>query len=360
MWIRTGVMAAFGVITAMTAASADEKPHHRAANAHAPIGVMGDHAHDRGELMFSYRFMRMDMQGSRVAGSRISPTEIATTVPNRFFGTPGQPPTLRVVPTEMTMDMHMFGAMYGLTDAVTVAAMANVVVKEMDHITFQGPVGTTPLGEFTTRAAGFGDTQFALLFRLPEVGDARGVLQLGFSAPTGSITEEDDVLTPTGGRPTLRLPYPMQLGSGTLDPFARYTVAGEMGRYGYGVQASALWRLYDNSEDYRLGDEYAVTFWNSWSLKPWLSVSGRLAYRAQAEILDIDPQIVAPVQTADPDFQGGDRLDVGVGVNFVTPEGPLKGLRLAGEVLLPTYQNLNGPQLETDLLYTLGLQYTFQ
>ncbi len=320
---------------------------------------MGDHAAPEGELMFSYRFMRMDMQGSRVGGSRISPTEIATTIPNRFFGTPGQPPTLRVVPTDMTMDMHMFGAMYGLTESVTLMAMGNLVVKEMGHVTFQGPVGDTELGEFTTRASGVGDTQFSMLFGLPDVGNARRVLQVGFSAPTGSITEEDQVLTPMGTQPTSRLPYPMQLGSGTLDPFVRFTVSGDVGRYGYGVQASGIWRIYDNNEDYRLGDQYDLTFWSSWSVKKWLSASGRVAFRSQDDILGRDPLIVAPVQTADPDFQGGDRLDLGVGVNLIAPGGPLKGLRLAGEVLIPTFQNLNGPQLETDLIYTLGLQYSF-
>ena len=35
------------------------------ADSHAPIGVMGDHMHAKGEWMVSYRFMRMAMSGSR-------------------------------------------------------------------------------------------------------------------------------------------------------------------------------------------------------------------------------------------------------------------------------------------------------
>ena len=31
---------------------------------HAPIGVMGDHMHSKGEIMFSYRFMNMLMKGN--------------------------------------------------------------------------------------------------------------------------------------------------------------------------------------------------------------------------------------------------------------------------------------------------------
>ena len=30
-------------------------------DAHAPIGIMGDHIHKKGEVMFSYRYMRMEM-----------------------------------------------------------------------------------------------------------------------------------------------------------------------------------------------------------------------------------------------------------------------------------------------------------
>jgi len=78
---------------------------------HAPIGVMADHYHHAGEWMFSYRFMRMEMGGNRLGTDDIDPDTIVTTIPNRFFGQPMQPPTLRVVPTQMTTDMHMLGAM---------------------------------------------------------------------------------------------------------------------------------------------------------------------------------------------------------------------------------------------------------
>ena len=89
------------------------------ADGHAPIGVMADHGHKPGDIMLSARFMRMEMEGNRIGEKSVSPATIATTVPNRFFGQPGQPPTLRVVPTEMSMDMYMLGAMYGLSDKIT-------------------------------------------------------------------------------------------------------------------------------------------------------------------------------------------------------------------------------------------------
>jgi hypothetical protein len=58
---------------------------HRA-DSHAPVGVMGDHMHGKGEWMLSYHFMRMEIKNSRDGSSSISPEEIATTVANPFFG----------------------------------------------------------------------------------------------------------------------------------------------------------------------------------------------------------------------------------------------------------------------------------
>ena len=72
-----------------------------------------------------------------------------------------------------------------------------------------------------------------------------------------------------------------------------------------------------------------------------------------------DPNIVAPVQTANPDFQGGERSNLGGGVNLVGQSGPLRGHRLALEVEAPIYEDLNGPQMSMDWMVTLGWQKSF-
>ncbi len=143
--------------------------------------------------MLSYRFMRMWMEGNLIGDDSVSPDTIVTTVPNRFFGMPGQPPTLRVVPTEMGMNMHMFGAMYGLNDTVTIMGMVPYIEKDMHHITYAGPVGTTHLRTFSTETDGIGDVSLTALIGLYDAKTANGAQHLnllfGFSAPTGSITE---------------------------------------------------------------------------------------------------------------------------------------------------------------------------
>ena len=63
--------------------------------------------------------------------------------------------------------------------------------------------------------------------------------------------------------------------------------------------------------------------------------------------------------TAAANLRGGDRLDLLAGVNFIGAAGVLKGQRLFAEFGVPVYQNLDGPQLETDWIATLGFQLRF-
>ena len=336
------------------------KGHHTIAKNHAPIGVMGDHLHKKGEVMTSMRAMRMDMGGNRIGTDNVSPQTIATSVPNVFAGAPGQPPTLRVVPTDMTMDMLMVGVMIGLSDRVTLMAMGQVVQKEMDHITFAGGMGSNELGNFTTETSGFGDTKLAALVGVVDktLGgvDHKAHLNLGLSVPTGSIGERDQILTPMGAAPSPRLPYPMQLGSGTLDLEPGVTYNGYSDRFSWGAQYRATIRAGNNQAGYTLGDVHNATAWAQYGPAPWVSFSLRGQFRAQDAIEDRDALIMAPVQTANPAFQGGDRLEIGPGINLAGQKGAIKGHRLAVEAMIPVYQDLNGPQLETNWTLTLGWQ----
>ena len=340
----------------------DEGPQKSHAMGHAPIGVMADHRHKTGEWMVSYRYMYMDMSGSRDGTDALSADDIATSVPNRFFGDPMQPPTLRVVPTEMPMQMHMIGGMYGLTDRITLMAMGSYIAKEMDHVTYAGGMGTAVLGDFTTEVEGVGDTRLGAIIGLDDSSVAEQQLNISavISLPTGSITETDDILTPMGMRPTVRLPYPMQLGSGTFDLKLGLTGTQRFQNdWGIGGQVSTIIRLDENDEDYSLGDVLEATVWAAYEPAPWISFSGRVKAKSVGQIDGIDPIIVAPVQTADPDNQGGDTIEALLGVNLLGQSGAAKGHRLAAEIGLPLYRDLNGPQLETDLTVTLGWQKAF-
>lgn len=328
-------------------------------DSHAPMGVMGDHTHKANGWMFSYRFMNMSMKGNKQGSDSLSPERIVTTVGNPFSDQTMQPQTLRVVPLEMTTQMHMFGLMYAPSDQVTLMLMANYIEKEMDHLTFQGASGTTRLGRFTTDSQGWGDTKVSALIPIVEQGDHKVHLNAGLSLPTGSIDEKDDVLTPMNTRPTLRMPYAMQLGSGTYDLEPGVTYNGRDGLLSWGAQYKAVVRLGENDEDYSLGDKHEVSGWGAYRVLPWMSTSLRLTARTEDSIDGADSEIRAPIQTANPDNYGGDFVDLAVGANLVGQHGAIRGQRLGAELSTPIYEDYNGVQMEMDWMLTVAYQFSW-
>ena len=313
-----------------------------------PQGIMGDHLHKPGEYMLSYTFMRMEMEGNRDGTTTLSPDEVIT-FPNPNPG----PANLRVVPTEMTMDMHMLGGMMGITDKLTGMVMVNYLDNSMDHITYN--MGGTQIGTFTTKSEGFGDTKIGGLYSLLKEGPHALNAKLNISLPTGSIDEEDDVLTPMGTTPTLRMPYAMQLGSGTYDLEPGLTYVHYTDTWSYGAAYNGRLHLGRNSEGYSRGDWHEVSSWLGYQFDETLGVSTSLKARHESQIDGSDDQIAAPVQTADPDNYGGEKIHLGLqaGWKFYQQNTVKAG------VSVPLYQDLNGPQLEDDYSFSLRWQNSF-
>ncbi len=328
----------------------DDKP-----NAHAPIGMMGDHTHEAGEVMFSYRLMHMFMEGNRYGTDRLTTDEVT------MMGRP-VPAGYLVAPESMRMWMHMFGFMYGLNDTVTLTLMVPYLNNSMNHVTRMG-------GKFTTRSEGFGDIRFGSLWRLwaveaPSIGAHRFHFNLSVSAPTGSIEPTDR--TPMGN---IRLPYPMHLGSGTFDFYPGITYGGEMGRASWGLQAIGTLRAGKNSNDFSKGDAYAINAHGAYEvIKNTLSSSVRLSWNHWEAYDGMDPAIgttmnvmngpMRTVQTAFPALLGGQRLDILFGINVLCPDFMGLENRLAVEGGFPIYQYLDG-QLETDSIVTFGWQAVY-
>lgn len=327
----------------------DDKP-----NAHGPIGMMGEHTHEPGELMFSYRFMHMFMEGTRYGTNAISNDDVTT---------PGRPVPAGylVAPESMRMLMHMFGFMYGWNDTVTLMAMVPYSAISMNHRTRRG-------GTFTTRSEGIGDIRFGSLWRLwaveaPSIGAHRFHLNVSISVPTGDVEPTDR--TPLG--PNSRLPYPMHLGSGTFDVYPGITYGGEMNRASWGLQAIGTLRMGRHSNGFSKGDAYMVNALGAYEvIKNWLSGSVRLSWNHWNAYDGMDPNIrrrhpmnnMRLVQTAFPELLSGQRLDMLFGVNFLFPDFMGLENRLAAEGGFPIYQYLDG-QLETDSTVTFGWQVLY-
>ena len=85
---------------------------------HGPISVMGDHMHAMGEWMVSYRYMTMDMEGLQKGSNSVTASSQLTGMTT-------------MVPTKMSMDMHMFGTMYAISNEWTLMGMLNYLDNEM-------------------------------------------------------------------------------------------------------------------------------------------------------------------------------------------------------------------------------------
>ena len=317
--------------------------HHSRPDAHAPIGVMGGHTHNKGEFMFSYRYMHMDMQQNFDGDSRVSDASIL----NDFIATP----------TDMTMDMHMFGVMYAPTDNLTLMAMTSLVDLQMNHLIGRGPLAGT---RFQTNSTGLGDSSIGGLYKFYDKNNARAHAGLNILLPTADIENEDFV--PLAGQ-DIRLPYPMQLGHGSWGVEPSLTYVKLWDDWSMGSQIKGRIFLTDNSEDYRLGNSATATVWGARRWSKWLSTSVRLEAMTWGNISGSDDQIarvngmgVPIISTADPDLRGGTRINASIGANVLIPG---TGARIAVEGGVPVYQNLDGPQLATDWFLTAGVQYAF-
>lgn len=304
--------------------------------------VLGGHTHPEGQIMFGYDYMHTSMSGIYDGSREISASEAFA----QGFST---------VHTEMEMDMHMFELMYAPTDRLTLMAMLPYHTMSMKHLSDTGH-------SFNQSAEGIGDFELMGLFTILgdiRTGGHRLILNAGMSFPTGSINVKDH----SGGNknnPEVILEYFMQLGSGTYDLLPGLTYLGDSGPWSWGAQTIETIRLGRNKQGYRFGNEYRLSTWLSYGVTDWFAPSIRLDGRLWEDIIGSDPRLVGnPTPEGRPDLRAGRRVDLLFGVNFYAPEGFLKGSRLMMEGGFPVYQHLNGPQLGTAWMFSLGLSYAF-
>lgn len=300
---------------------------------HAPIGVMGDHIHHKGEWMVSARFMPMSMTGCLSGAEDISSDRIH----DNFMASP----------ETMQMSMSMIGVMHAPTDYITLMVMGNYVTNTMDLKTGMGM-------EFSTSSSGFGDVNIGGLVKILNKNRNAVHANVGVSIPTGNIDQRGDTPMMTN----TQLAYPMQLGSGTWDPYLGVTYLGQTDRFSWGAQAQYKARLGENEENYTLGNRLNSVAWGAIKASDLFSFSLSAAFWKTAGISgmdsDMNPMMMPLFNTMN---SARSQLDLGIGANVLVPSGKLKNLRIGAEVKLPVYQNVNGIQMKNGLMGTIGLQY---
>jgi hypothetical protein len=295
----------------------------------APVGVLLDHTHVRGDWTFLYRYARYEYRDLLEGDTPVTPAEVGARYPD--------------VPLSWVRQVHTIGAMYAPRDRLTFALLLPVVVNSLEE-SVSGVIRESD-------TSGIGDAK--LMFLVPFVQKGREMTQLNFgvSFPTGSIQQ-------TQPGTTQRLPYLMQLGSGSWDLIWGVTYTGQHEAVSWGGQFEGQYRISENAVGYRLGTVYSASAWVSGAFGRWFSASGRFAWTKRGNIRGQDPTLdktLSPLN--DNKLQGGTTLEVGPGINVLLPL--LGGQRLSVEALVPIYQNLDGPQLAADITVIAGWQWIF-
>jgi len=314
------------------------------ADTHAPVSIMGDHYHKQREVMFSYRYMFMNMDGYQKGSSSTGYDRART---KHSGGTTAMNSVYMNVPLDMEMKMHMLGGMYALSDDYTLMGMVNYhdnSMKVKKHST-----GATK----TLSSKGWGDTKLSIMRRLFESEIVKIHASLGVGLPTGSISKEDIMLSGSKGT----LGYCMQLGSGTYDILPALTYFHTRRDFSFGLQTSAEIRTGENSKNYTLGDKYAL---NTWIAKPVTQINSSFSLGMKVESLgkvDGAHKDITSIMSfsQDPESTGYKKVDLSLGINLLTP---YKGLRFGIEYLKPVYNKVNQVQLDTDYSLVFAAQHT--
>lgn len=329
----------------------DHHHDHNGPDAHAPIGVMGDHLHHKGGLMVSLRYMHMTMEGNMSGSSTINDEAIYS--------------DYMVAPQEMNMQMYMLGIMYAPSDRLTLMLMQNYVQNDMDltsrmrmgGMMMNGQMmgGTMTERDFSTQSRGVGDMKVGALYGLLANNKQSLHLNSQINIPMGSIEQRD--ATPMNN--DAKLPYQMQLGSGTYDYTLGATYKRNYTTISIGSQLMGTLRTGENSEGYRFGNQVVLNVWGAYKVNANVSISGRLQGVVEGKIEgaddELNPKMITAANTAN---YGNEGIRSFVGLNVSFAEGSLlHKFRLGAEVGAPFYENYNGIQMDEGMSINGGIKY---
>ncbi len=301
-----------------------------------PAGVMISHVHQKNEWMISYRYMDMGMSGVLDGTKSVDANSVYT--------------NYLMSPNTMRMDMHMLMGMYGITDRLTTMVMLNYNVNSMTMTMLptvsmpgmdMGPSGSMP----PMKTTGIGDLKLHFLYGLINGNYHQLLVSGGVNIPLGSIQQKGDrshVMYPNQ-----RLPYMMQLGSGTVDVLPCVNYLYQKNDLTFSSQLSSTIRTAMNQFGYKWGNEAVLNTWFAYNWLGNLSSSVRLEGCVQGKMTGFDPTLYRYNEpSANSLNYGGEKVNTYIGSTYHFKSGFLKNNRLGVEYGIPLYQNVNGLQMK--------------
>ena len=316
-----------------------------------PLNIMGGGIPETHEYRFKISEMFMTMDGLRDGTDEKSTSDIGpSTASGKFRG----------VPKSMDSYMTMLGGAYSFTDNFAGMIMGGYVRNTMSM--------DTTAGGYDMFSQGLTDTKLIGKYRLYSDDNLAPKHQLsaitGVTAPTGRITLKN-TNHPTQTMRGKLLPFGMQTGSGTWDPIFGLTYQKIADPFWYGANFMTTQRWGTNDQDYTKGDEYTVDLYLMKQFNEKALAHVQLNGKAWGDYSNepkrgkdsgdchamLNPARDWMTPLCDPTNYGGVNLHATIGVQFQPVPLHIAELNLS----VPLYQNLKGPQLQSD--YMLRLTY---
>lgn len=207
---------------------------------------------------------------------------------------------------------------------------------------------TTPRGRATRHTSGIGDARLFGRYTLVQK-DARGrtfrvAPFFGVKLPTGDDDDSDDLG---------RLPAPLQLGSGSWDPFGGVVLTRQT--LDFQIDAQVSYQGNTEANDFEFGEEVRLDASMQYRLWPreleYGGVPGYVYGALEGNFIHKGKN--RSNGSNEPD-SGGTSLSLAPGIQYVTRRWILEAI-----VQVPIIQNGNGSALEDDYTFRAGFRFNF-
>lgn len=247
-------------------------------------------------------------------------------------------------PTPADRDVQVAGGAsmlgYGINSRLAVFGALPYLDKRMDNSANAG-------NRIRRSTRGIGDARLWARYTVLQHDGPGRTLRVapfaGIEAPTGRDDDQDR---------RGRLPQPLQVGSGSWDPF--FGVVATYQTLGFQVDAQAGYEVNTKANRFEFGDEFRLDGslqYRLWPRELGGGLPGFVYGVLELNYSDREKNRIDGVR--DPN-SGGRSLLVSPGVQYVTRRWIAEGI-----VQVPVMQNLNGTALEEDLTVRVGFRVSF-
>ncbi len=246
-------------------------------------------------------------------------------------------------PSSMDRDLRVLAVpwvlAYGVRRDLTLFGLVPYLDKTMDS--------TLSLGRVRRGDSGLGDSTFLARYTvlsIDRLGDTRRLAPfVGLKVPTGEDNKQDSLG---------RLPQPLQLGSGSWDPFVGTSFSWQT--FDWEFDAAVQYRFKTKANNFEFGDQARFDMSFQYRLWPWTLGGGVPAFFymvLESNLMYAGKNEVGGISTPN---SGGTTWFLAPGLQYVTRRVVLEAI-----IQIPAVQELNGTALKNDYIVRGGFRVNF-